>query len=241
MKKLPNGVVVWEGPSAINGKPTVAILTGIRRPSANPKTGPMLQLWILYAGESPVDAARNGNDDAVCGGCKHRPAFGGTCYVSLFHGPRAVWATWANGDYPHAEDIPAIVRGRFVRLGAYGDPAALPQEIIHTLTQEAAGHTGYTHQWKARRFNWLRDYVQASVDNLQEYTLATKRSWGTFRVRMESEPLEAEEWACPASPEGGHTTTCSECLACNGSQAHIAIIVHGARSKQFDGTHHGRS
>jgi hypothetical protein len=36
--------------------PLVAIITGMRGGSANPKTGPMAQLWILRSDMSPLDA-----------------------------------------------------------------------------------------------------------------------------------------------------------------------------------------
>ena len=40
----PNGAIIYRGPSMLDGSPIVAILTGIDKPSHNPKTGPMAQL-----------------------------------------------------------------------------------------------------------------------------------------------------------------------------------------------------
>ena len=34
-----------------------------------------------------------------------------------------------------------------IRLGSYGDPAAVPIEIWDNLCSVAANYTGYTHQW----------------------------------------------------------------------------------------------
>ena len=56
----------------LNRAPIVAILTGLRSPSANRKTGAMAQLWILSADESPVDASQSGADASVCGDCPLR-------------------------------------------------------------------------------------------------------------------------------------------------------------------------
>ena len=238
----PNGAVVYHGPSMINGAPIVAVLTGLERPSANPKTGDMLQLWIMSAAALPLDASQTGEDAAVCGGCKHRPKFGGTCYVSLFQGPRAVWTVWNNGDYLDTapDDIAQLVKDRLVRLGAYGDPAAVPEDIIRKLADAAKGHTGYTHQWAAPSFRWLQDICQASVDSLPEYHKAVSQGWATFRVRPVGETVpQANEFNCPASEEGGKRTNCADCLACNGTGKHIVITAHGATAKRFNGTQKG--
>ena len=50
-----NGLVLWEGPSAINGEPIVVIATGLKRKSANAKIGAnTVQVWSL-----PRDVAPN--------------------------------------------------------------------------------------------------------------------------------------------------------------------------------------
>ena len=43
----PNGVVIYDGPSLIDGKPILCILTVLIRKSKNPKTVNMLQTWIV--------------------------------------------------------------------------------------------------------------------------------------------------------------------------------------------------
>jgi len=67
----PNGVIVYEGPSELDGEPIVVIVTGLRK-SDNTKTGDMLQLWILLQNKLPCDAAKQGLDSSICGDCKHR-------------------------------------------------------------------------------------------------------------------------------------------------------------------------
>jgi hypothetical protein len=81
--------------------------------------------------------------------------------------PRSnVWRTYhrvplANGKqrsgYPEArqDELSAIFAGRLVRLGSYGDPAAVPVWVWQAVMKQADGGTGYTHQWKdAAPLSW---------------------------------------------------------------------------------------
>ena len=86
------GYVVYEGPSAINGDPIVAILT---LKSNNVKTGNMAQLWIMARDIAPHIAKKEGNDDAVCGDCPIKKE----CYVLTFQGPLSVWNAYQRGTY----------------------------------------------------------------------------------------------------------------------------------------------
>ena len=73
-KDLPLGVILYEGPSMLDRSvDIVCIATGIRQPSSNAKTGPMVQTWIMRQDTAPHDAQRTGEDEAVCGDCKLRP------------------------------------------------------------------------------------------------------------------------------------------------------------------------
>lgn len=227
------GVVVYDGPSMIDGAPILGILT---RNSSNVKTGEMDQLWIIRADMSPADASRGGDDVAICGGCPHRGRIvdgvlqGRSCYVTLFQGPRAVFDAWARGVYRAADsldDIRTAGAGRKVRLGAYGDPAALPAPIVRALVSRAAGWTGYTHQWKSARLGGqLRDILQASCDTLQDLQRATAAGWATFTVLPTGAEVPIGAVECANSRTG---VTCAECMECDGrSGQHIAIHAHGA-------------
>jgi len=231
----PNGAVIYRGPSQIDGKPIVAIATGLAHASANPKTGDMVQTWILREDVPPLEAGKTGEDASICGGCKHRPTAGGTCYVSIFQGPRSVWAAYKRESYPilAPEDAAQLVAGRKVRLGAYGDPCAVPLQVWRAFIAQASGHTGYTHQWRGRCAEGFQSLIQASVDTEREHTAARAKGWATFRVRSASDPILAGEFVCPASDEGGHVATCETCGACNGRGAQVVIVVHGARSARF--------
>ena len=55
-------MIVYEGPSRIDGEPIVAILT---LKSSNSKTGNMAQLWILRQDQHPQDAINSKNDYSI--------------------------------------------------------------------------------------------------------------------------------------------------------------------------------
>lgn len=241
----PNGYVLYRGPSLLDGLPVVAILTGLAgKASANAKTGAMLQTWILREDIDPFDAVKSGADASVCGNCKHRPSSGGACYVRVYQAPKSVWKAYHRGRYaPLAADglytLADIGAGRAVRIGSYGDPAAVPAEVWQTLTSRATMHTGYTHQWQtgAGSAAELRAIVMASADNAAELDAARNGGWRTFRIRTADEPLAARESVCPASAEAGHKVNCQTCGACNGAgtgrKGSIAIVVHGALAGRF--------
>ena len=104
-------MVVYEGPSLINGEPVVVIATGLDKPSTNRKTGPMVQTYILLADERPRDAIQSGKDEAICGSC---PARGGWCYA--IQGRAECFVRRINGSYSNVVGLPlfdavALLRG----------------------------------------------------------------------------------------------------------------------------------
>lgn len=225
------GYVLWEGPSELDRiTPIVAIATS---ESDNTKTGPMWQVWILRQDVHPMQARTIASaDEAICGDCKHRPAHLGTCYVNLAWAPAAVWRAYKDGKY--TSGMP-ITWGASVRLGAYGDPAAMPVSVLRRIITGARGWTGYTHQWRTCAPG-LREYLMASVDTPREAAEAQAAGWRTFRVRTPDEHLGESEITCPASAEAGHRTTCAQCLLCMGTTQpakHIAIQVHGQTQIPF--------
>lgn len=191
--------------------------------SNNVKTGNMVQVWILARNTAPHIAVKTGEDSLVCGDCKHR---GTSCYVVTFQGPRSVWAAYHRGAYAKLTDY-SVFAGRMVRLGAYGDPAFIPRDVLRRIVSHADGHTGYTHQWT--RAPWLKPFVMASVDSLDELQVARDAGWRTFRVDV-GEGRQVGEILCPASEEAGKRTTCERCGLCNGARdgvKSIYIPAHG--------------
>jgi hypothetical protein len=238
MPKSPSGMIIYRGPSMLDGAPIVVIATGLKANSQNAKTGHMVQTFILREDVNPFLAIKSGDDISICGDCKHRPANGGACYVRVEQAPNSVWRAYKRGAYP---DYSSILRGAQrvaglnVRLGTYGDPAAVPFAVWENLTQYAAGVTGYTHQW--RNFPALAALCMASVDSFDEFMAAKAQGWRTFRVRTASEYLAPREVICPASKEAGTKTNCAACKACGGhaakAKADIAIIAHGGKASRF--------
>jgi hypothetical protein len=226
----PRGFVVYQGPSRLDGSPIVAILT---LESKNVKTGNMSQLWILRADQSPVDAVRSGADAGICGDCIHRGTEGfrdRTCYVNVAQGPNAVWKAWQAGAYP--EGFPIAAHRQAVRLGAYGDPAALPEWVVRQCLNGADMWTGYTHAW--RRFDWLKPFVMASVDSEAEALEAKAAGWRYFRVTTEGASGLKGESLCPSESVG---LQCRACGVCDGTgsarSGSIRITVHGIGSNRF--------
>jgi hypothetical protein len=239
----PKSAIIYSGPSLIDGAPIVcvAIVT-----SGNVKTGNMIQTHIIRADMDPLQASKTGADFAICGNCKHRgtattdstrkQAQGRTCYVNLGQGPNQVFKAYSAGKYSTAtpEQVQAIGRARMVRLGTYGDPAAVPAAIWDQLLKEAAGHTGYTHQ-----HDKSPDYsrMMHSADTAAEALQAHRASRRTFRViplkqwqDHGTKALLNTEILCPASKEAGQRVTCDKCKLCSGSQISaksVAIVAHG--------------
>jgi len=240
----PTGMILYRGPSMLDGAPIIAIVTGLDGKARNTKTGLMLQTWIMRDDIAPHEALKTGDDASVCGDCQHRPINGGACYVRVFQAPLVVWKAAQRGIYAQAADLDAMRKagaGRVVRLGSYGDPAAVPAAIWRALVANAAAHTGYTHQW--RNAPDLADLCMASADSPEEATQAQAQGWRTFRVRAASEAVQSKEFVCPASKEAGQKTDCASCRACGGTsskaKASPVIIAHGATARRFTVTRNG--
>lgn len=236
MVARPGTVKVYDGPSMLDGARIVVLLTGLRRPSTNTKTGPMLQTWVLRYDVTPHVAQKTGADASVCGDCPLRPLLRASrpdglrsCYVKTFQGPRSVWQHGRDLPVTPPEAVRALVAGRKVRRGSYGDPAAAPPWVWQALTSTPRD-TGYTHQW--RGFPALARSVMASVHDAREARRARARGFRTFRILRKNERPGPAEVLCPASKEAGARTTCERCGLCNGStgptdrRRSVAIYAH---------------
>jgi len=234
-RKAP-GVILYEGPSALDGAPIVVIATGLAKASKNAKTGAMIQTYIIRADMGPLDAVRTGADASICGTCPHRgdgTGKGRSCYVTLIHGPASVWRSYQRGVYPKADAFTAaqLFAGRMVRLGTYGDPAAAPFALWTVALSAAEGWTGYTHQWRAIPAKWAA-LVMASADSLADMDTAHALGYRTFRVTAAPfENVKGREAVCPASEEKGKVASCITCKACMGTsgkaRVSIQIAAHG--------------
>lgn len=226
MSKYPSSVVVYEGPSQLDGQPIVLILTGLERPSSNIKTGAMVQAIVLDASFKPTEALKTGADASICGNCPLRRE---VCYVNLVP-MNHVYGAYQKGSYPYItqQHLDRIRERQLkLRITAYGDPAAVPIETWEWLLEYFHHHTGYTHQWRNLDSRWSR-FLMASCETPQDVVLAKSLGWSTFRVRSEGAPMLSAEIQCPNVKNP--SIQCSNCRLCSGSgerERHISIEVHG--------------
>jgi hypothetical protein len=234
--------ITYEGPSLYDGKPIVVL---VQTGSSNRKTGDMVQTYILRSDIDPITASRMGEDSSICGTCPHMgtpnpdsdkgQAIGRTCYVTLAHGPLGKYKAYKAGRYDHAighDKIRALGLGRMVRLGTYGDPAAVPQYIWDSLTSACEGWTAYTHG----EVNPAPDMIMTSAESASQAQAAWGRGERTFRVIAGLDSLiKGKEVLCPASEEAGMRTTCESCKLCAGASVKaksVAIVAHGIAKRK---------
>jgi hypothetical protein len=227
--------IIYKGPSRIDGAPIVVLATYSNR---NTKTGAVVQTYILREDINPLEASKTGADASICGTCPLRGtpttdparkiAQGRRCYVNLGQGVLIVWRAYHKGVYPDAQDPASrasLGRGRVVRVGTYGDPAAVPDHVWTDLLAEAATWTAYTHQKP-----WRPDIAMQSADSHTEARDALGRRAPHFpRHRGPWTDLDkANETLCPASKEAGRRVQCAACRLCKGSvnAKSIAIVEH---------------
>ncbi len=208
------------------------IATGFQSPSANAKTGPVIQVYILARDTSPVEAVRNGRDALICLDCIHRG--NGyqerSCYVDVSRGPLSVWRAYKRGLYPQLTDY-GVFNGRAVRLGAYGEPCLIPLEILRAIVTHCATHTGYTHQWGRIDGEYMQ-YLMASADTQAQATEARSMGYRTFRASANASPMPGEI-ICPNDTRG---IQCIDCKLCNGatrSAKSIVIEAHGIGARHL--------
>ncbi len=228
----PTGYLVYDGPSQLDGSPIICVATV---KTTNAKTGDMIQTWILRKDMAPLTAIANNEDDSICGDCKHRGSSNGkrrSCYVSVYTAPTQVYKAFIAEKYPRA-NLADIVVGRKIRFGSYGDPAALPLNLLLDAAKSSDGYTAYTHSWKKIDPEY-RQICMASVDSREEYLLAKCNGWRTFRTRLSTHKVYSREFICPASEEDDRLT-CENCLACCGTHfdernkaGDVCIVVHGS-------------
>jgi hypothetical protein len=238
----PTGYVVYQGPSLIDGSPIVAIAL---TKSSNSKTADMIQTYIIRSDMDPRDASKTGADVAICGTCPHRGtatddpkaklAKNRSCYVVIGQGPVIVFKGFVAGKYPKAESLATIGKGRMVRIGTYGDGAAVPSSVWNELISEAEGHTGYSHQANTEGAAFNPALYMESVESVTAASLSWSLGRRTFRIVANvNDIIRGSEIVCPATAEGGAKTTCEKCGLCAGNSVKaksIAVVAHGSGAK----------
>ena len=222
--------IIYNGPSLLDGKPIVVIATYSNR---NTKTGKVVQTYILRSDINPLEASKTGEDFSICGSCpmrgevttdpKRKIAKGRKCYVNLGQGVLIVFKSYKRGVYNEG-DPRTMGRDRFVRVGTYGDPAAVPSEVWDELLAECETWTAYTHQKP-----WRPDIAMQSADSYDEAKAHWAEGRRTFRVIVDLGDIDkSKETLCPASKEAGRRVQCTACKLCKGSSLakSIAIVEH---------------
>lgn len=226
-----NGFTLYEGPSMLDGKPIVCIAT-LR--STNEKTGDMIQTWIIPADTKPTEMYHNHEvQRSVCGVCPLQHSLEGGCYVNLGQAVGQVYKSYKAGKYPKLEPIHLhYFMGRKLRMGSFGDPAAVPYELWLGLTAIASGHTGYTHQASHPAFDErLARICMISSETPKQAEKYQAKGWKTFRVRTQDSQLMAGEIECFADAAN---TKCATCGLCNGKESiNVAVKVHGSTAGTF--------
>jgi hypothetical protein len=231
-------MILYEGPSLLDGKPIVTIATWN---TDNKKTGDMVQTWIIRADVAPHDAVRTGADKSICGACPQRHYLGGACYVVPYQAPLSVYKHYRAGKYATARHVATgarKLRELPIRLGAYGDPSAVPFEVWEERIAQGCGTwTGYTHQWRTCDPR-MKGIVMASVDSAAEERQARAAGWRTFRIVADGITSGGGTVECLSDARG---MTCAACGICDGTRAgsrsptaaSVAIQVHGQRANRF--------
>ena len=200
-------------------KDRVCLVTGFDKPTEQKKTGDMLQSFILPRNIHPYEALATKQDKIVCGTCPLKSGNGCNVAYMLPRNLSVLWKKYKRGEIPQLVDG-SLIAGRKFRFGVYGDPVYLPLELVRTIVELSSGWTGYTHQWKNKKYRAYRDYFQASTSPSDNW-LAKELGWSTFQISAEQ---VAGSVACPASDEskarraalGLKLIDCATCLLCSG-------------------------
>jgi hypothetical protein len=242
MTRSLTSALLYHGPSLIDDSPIRLVATGMARASLNTKTGAMVQTWIMRADMAPTVAVATGADSAVCGVCPQRPSTGGECYVVTAQAPATIHRSAARGAIPDYSGNVAMVANaltRPLRIGAYGEPTAVPFTVWAPLLQAARrnGWAGYTHRWAEDIDPRWRQWLMASCETTEQARVAESLGWRVF-LATDSAPVGMRLAQCPADPARGTALRkCADCKACNGTndtlrkRAGIWVTTHGARSE----------
>lgn len=231
------GFVLHEGPSLIGSGDVVAIAT---LTSKNIKTGNMVQVWILPKHMDPLDALQASQNSGACGQCPLQGCFDDTlkrmvnrvCYVNVGQAPKQVYNSYAKGKYPRFQRQyhECLLKDREIRIGAYGDPAALPTHLVKYLAQVGSGWTGYSHQLFSidqRRANALAKYLMVSCHTPAQHAEAKRRGWRSFVAIHPKQSIPADAVQCPNYTHG---VLCADCQLCRGTSRpakDIYVVAHG--------------
>jgi hypothetical protein len=131
-------VLLYDGPSQLTGARILVIATA---QNGNRKIGHMLQVWIVPS-ISPIAAVKLGADASVCGDCKLRgdgTGHGRACYVEHWRAVENIWQARAKARVLTPREFSVRHPGLQLRIGAYGDPVAVPLDVWRPLLPQPQG------------------------------------------------------------------------------------------------------
>ena len=143
------------------------------------------------------------------------------CYVFTAQAPLQVYKSWKKGNYPTLtpKQVQKRLAYRVVRLGSYGDPIHIPKWKLDIILKFTLRITGYTHQWKNKKYIEYKQYLMASVDTLKERLLAKSLGYRTFRVETGTGALDSNEVGCLSDKKvrgNKKLVPCIDCGMCDG-------------------------
>ena len=201
--------------------------------SGNRKIGKAIQIWIVPRNQTVTESRRNGSDSKnQCKGCPLASNHG--CYVGSYYVDAVQKSAWA-GKKPIArnkQDVVNLVKGKFVRFGAYGNPSMIPLSLVKLIADNASGWTGYFHDWHLLPFEKAKAYgkyfmASCEPNNRQQ---AIDMGLRVFATRSQSDPVPTGLIDCPSS----RGVKCADCKLCSGTSKQaksVSIPVHGYQTK----------
>ena len=233
-------LIAYRGPSVANPEVSLdLVISGLKRPSANTKTGPMCQASIYLTDLSPYAAQKIGADVATCNDCVLRPIvarkcrscghenrFGakkcrscggelGACYVSTIRGEGSKFKSSRALEPVDTQTAVEIMRGRKVRFGTYGNSSNIPRAVLEPILSVVRSHTLYEQQWLEPHAQWLRRWAMASVGSASDRREARSMGWRTFRRLYPGDRLGKREKLCLHVSRG---LQCIDCHQCDGAK-----------------------
>ena len=191
------------------------IITGLRSYSQNTKTGNMLQSYILDKGKAFSEPKVFGSKCSEC------PVVN-ECYVSRDKLTvrrslkRLIDGEATSYQFTTLEQVLPLLKGRSFRFGTYGDPSAIPLEMIREFASVVSSWTGYTHFWREISQDYS-EFFMASVEDLTGEMLAQAMNWRTFRMIRKGESNDSiNSILCPNTSRG---ITCEQCKLCKGTSS----------------------
>ncbi len=225
-ENVVKSAIIWRGASLFTGRPIQIVMTGADLSSTNDKTGSMVQVSIVRQEGNPTEDYGTPKERDICGDCPlSGPYKTRACYVRFL-----AFRLAAN---MHAyrqislDEAALAVEEKPVRIGAFGDPAAVPYEVWAVLLSRVQVWTGYTHAWRTCDDRFKR-IVMASVETRGGARLAQARGWRTFRVKRPEFDAYEGEILCPSETRNIQCVKCGLCSGALYHASHIVINAHGS-------------